>query len=110
MEVLGILVIWGPIPVAWMWVGGRVYDATGSIAADAGLIFLGFIATTVLGIAALSRLDGIWVALRRRAGHDQQEGALTQVVAISVALGLVLFTVWYYVLSDAYVLPFMSGQ
>src|SRR4051812_32317064 len=32
LEIVGSLMIWAPIPVAWIWVGARVYDATGSFA------------------------------------------------------------------------------
>ena len=107
VEVIGSLSMWAPIPLAWMWVGARVYDATGSIAADGGVALLGFLATTILAMAALNRLDRFWVALRRRAGHDQAHGALTQVVVVSATLGLLAFFLWYYVLTHAFIIPFM---
>jgi hypothetical protein len=110
LEAIGSLMMWAPIPLAWMWVGGRVYAATGSLAADAGVAFLGFMATTCFAMAALNRLDRTWVALRRRAGHDQREGALTQVVVVSATLGILAFLLWYYIFGHAYVLPFMPSQ
>jgi hypothetical protein len=110
LEAVGSLMMWAPIPLAWMWVGGRVYAATGSLAADGGVAFLGFMATTYRVMAGLNRLDRTWVALRRRAGHDQKDGALTQVVVVSATLGIIAFLLWYYVLEQAYVLPFMPSQ
>ena len=111
VEILGSAAMWLPIPLAWMWIGGRVFALTGSLAADGAVTFLGFVASIYLAVQVLLRLDGVWIALRRRAGHDQEGGALSEVVAISATLGLVMFTLWYYVLSDAYVLPFMgNGQ
>jgi hypothetical protein len=110
LEAVGSLMMWAPIPLAWMWVGGRVFVATGSLAADGGVAFLGFMATTYLAMAGLNRLDRTWVALRRRAGHDQKDGALTQVVVVSATLGIIAFLLWYYVLEQAYVLPFMPSQ
>jgi hypothetical protein len=110
LEAIGSLMMWAPIPLAWMWVGGRVYAATGSLVADAGVAFLGFMATTCFAMAALNRLDRTWVALRRRAGHDQREGALTQVVVVSATLGILAFLLWYYIFGHAYVLPFMPSQ
>jgi hypothetical protein len=102
--------MWVPIPLAWMWVGARIYDATGSLAADAGVAFAGFVVTTILVIGGLNRLDRLWVALRQRAGHDQVEGALTRVVVVSATLGIIGFLVWSWLLSQAFILPFMPTQ
>ncbi len=110
LEAIGSLLMWAPMPLAWLWVGGRVYAATGSLAADGGVAFLGFVATTALTMAALNRLDGLWVALRRRAGHAQPHGALNQVVVVSATLGILLFLLWFYILQQAFVLPFMPSQ
>jgi hypothetical protein len=110
VEVISSLLMWAAIPIAWMWVGARVYDATGSLAVDMGVALLGFLATTALAMRALNRLDRVWIALRRRAGHDQVKGALTQVVVVSATLGIVLFLVWFYILSHAFILPFMPSQ
>jgi hypothetical protein len=107
VEVVGSVSMWVPIPLAWMWVGARIYDATGSLAADAGVAFAGFVVTTILVIGGLNRLDHLWVALRQRAGHDQVEGALTRVVVVSATLGIIGFLVWSWLLSQAFILPFM---
>ena len=109
-EAIGSVLMWAPIPLAWMWVGARVYDATGSLFADGCVVLLGFLATIALLMRGLSRLDLVWVELRRRAGHDQRQGALNQVVVVSATLGLVAFMVWYYILSDAFIIPFMPSQ
>ena len=110
LEVIGALLMWAPIPVAWMWVGARVYDATGSIMADLAVVLLGFLGTVSLGMSALNRIDELWVELRRRAGHDQAEGALTRVVVISATLGLLAFWVWFHIIEEAFVIPFMPTQ
>lgn len=110
VEAIGSLSMWAAIPLAWLWIGGRVYDATASLGADLGVAFFGFAGSTVLALAALNRVDSVWVGLRRRAGHDQDEGALEQVLVVSTALGLVMFLIWYYLLTDAFVMPFMPTQ
>jgi hypothetical protein len=110
LEAAGAVLMWAPIPLAWLWIGGRVYSATGSLAADGFVGFFGFVATVVLVIAGLRRVDVLWIALRRRAGYEQDEGALSDVVAISAAIGLVGFVLWYYLFSHAYVLPFMPSS
>jgi hypothetical protein len=110
VEAIGSLLMWAPLPLAWMWVGGKVYNATGSLAADGTVALLGFLVTMSLTMAALNRLDTVWIDLRRQAGHRQEQGALTQVVVVSATLGLLGFFVWYYLLSDAYIIPFMPSQ
>jgi hypothetical protein len=110
VEAIGSVSMWSAIPLAWLWIGGRVYALTGSLGADLGVAFFGFAATTVLALSELNRLDGAWVGLRRRAGHEQEVGVLSQVVTASTTLGLVTFLVWYYFLTDAFVIPFMPTQ
>jgi hypothetical protein len=111
VEVIGSVLMWVAVPLAWLWIGGRVYAATGSLGADGAVAFFGFVGTTLLAVKLLRRVDSVWIALRRQAGHDQDEGALTEVVAISATFGIVAFMLWYYLFSHAYVLPFMgTGQ
>jgi hypothetical protein len=110
LESIGSLAMWAAIPVAWLWIGGRVYALTGSLGADVLVAFAGFVATLVLVVGMLRRLDEGWIALRRRAGHEQKEGALTQVVTVSATFALILFLAWYYLLAKAYIIPFMPSH
>src|SRR5436190_18464922 len=79
-EAFGTLVLWAPLPFAWIWIGGRVYAVTGSLLADGSVALLGFAASAFLAMRGLARLDDVWITLRRRAGYSQSQGALTQVV------------------------------
>jgi hypothetical protein len=110
VEVIGCLLLWAPIPAAWMWIGARVYGATGSLLSDLGVAFGGFFATTLLTMGALNRIDRAWVDLRRRAGHDQAEGALTQIVVGSATLALIVFWIWFHILQNAFIIPFMPTR
>jgi hypothetical protein len=110
LEGIGSMAMWAAIPLAWLWIGGRVYALTGSLGADVTVAFAGFVATLLVAVNLLRRLDLEWVALRRRAGHEQKEGALTQVVTVSATLALILFIAWYYVLAKAYIIPFMPSN
>jgi hypothetical protein len=109
VEAVGAVLLWGPLPLAWLWIGGRIYAMTGSLAADGFLGFAGFVASVVIVVAGLRRIDAVWISLRRRAGYEQDEGALQEVVTISGAFGIVGFVLWYYLFSHAYVLPFMPS-
>ena len=109
-EAFGTLVLWAPLPFAWIWIGGRAYALTGSLLADGSVALLGFAASAFLAMRGLARLDQSWIALRRRAGYAQREGALTQVVVVSATLGIGAFLLWYYLFSKAFILPFMPSQ
>src|SRR3954453_17863546 len=87
-EAAGTLVLWAPLPFAWIWIGGRAYALTGSPAADGSVALLGFAVFPVLAMRGPPRLDQTWIALRRRAGYPQREGALTQVVVVSATVGI----------------------
>jgi hypothetical protein len=110
IEALGTLLMWAPIPLAWLWIGGRVYSLTGSLATDLAVAFAGFIGTTLLAVVVLQRVDQAWITLRRRAGHDQENGALSQVAIVSGTIGIALFLLWYYLLAKAFIMPFMPSQ
>jgi hypothetical protein len=110
LEVVGCLAMWVPIPAVWMWIGARVFDATGSMGLDLLVALGGFTGTTMLTMGALNRIDAAWVALRRGAGHDQREGALTQIVVVSATVALVLFWIWFHIVEQAFIIPFMPNR
>jgi hypothetical protein len=109
LEVLGALMMWGPIPVAWVWVGARAYDATGSFMAGAAVWFLGFAVTLWIVAGALARLDRIWIRLRQRSGDARAQGVMTQVIVVTATFALAAFFVWFYVIGKAFVIPFMPS-
>jgi hypothetical protein len=108
LEVAGSLAMWAPFPLAWLWVGARAYEATGRITIGGGVALLGILATTLLTLAVLGRIDRLWITLRRRAGHDQPQGALTNVVVISATVAIALFMIWNF-LNKAFIMPFMPN-
>ncbi|HEX2086808.1 MAG TPA: hypothetical protein VHF89_14105 [Solirubrobacteraceae bacterium] len=110
LETLGTLLMWAPIPVGWFWIGAQVYHVTGSILADGVVALAGFLVTVVLLMKLLTRVDAAWVRLRRRAGHEQREGALNQVVIASTTVAVLAFWVWFHVMEKAFVLRFMPSQ
>src|SRR3954471_5349236 len=110
VEAIGSLLMWAPIPLAWIWVAARAYDATQSMAAFGAVALVGVGGTASLLVIALARVDGVWVSLRRRAGHEQEQGVLSSVVVASATLALAAFLVWFYVIGGAFVIPFMPTK
>jgi hypothetical protein len=99
VEVLLCLTLWGPQPIAWLWVGGQVQGATGSVEPAIMAAFLGMLATLFFTLMIVKRLDHAWRLVRRAAGHAQTEGAVERVFVVSAGVAVVLFTFWFLVIA-----------
>src|SRR5918995_7281709 len=95
LESLVCLTLWGPQPVAWLWVGSQVDYHADSITLALLVTFLGMIATLMITLGIATRLDRIWRILRRAAGHEQREGMLPRIFAVTAIVALVLFPLWF---------------
>ena len=99
LMLLVAIAFWGPIPAAWLWIGGQVKhqtDAGGlAIAASSAGMLLTFLGALVL----LKRIDQFWILVRRAAGHDQRTGMIGTVFAIAAVVGVALFTLWFLLLA-----------
>lgn len=93
MTIVGVS-FWGPIPAGCLWVGSQVNYWTASVSLGILTAFVVMLAALFLGLAAMKRLDGLWILARRAAGHDQREGVIGRIFAVSAAIGVVLFTIW----------------
>ena len=101
--ILGIMMLvaasfWGPIPMAWLWIGGQIKYHADSIILSIGVAFLGMILTLLAGLSLLKRLDGFWILVRRAAGYDQRSGMIGPVFAVAAVIGVTLFTIWFLVI------------
>lgn len=99
LEVLLCLTLWGPQPLAWLWVGGQVQGATGSVEAAITVSFAGMLLTLFVTLMIVKRLDHAWRLVRRAAGHPQTEGAVERVFVVSAGLAVILFTFWFLVIT-----------
>jgi hypothetical protein len=98
VETLVCLTLWGPQPVAWLWVGSQVDYHTDSVSLGIAVAFAGMIGTLMLTLALAARLDRVWRLLRRAAGHDQREGVLPRIFAISAIVAGGAFLLWFFIL------------
>ncbi|MDX6640471.1 MAG: hypothetical protein QOF12_1482 [Solirubrobacteraceae bacterium] len=93
MTVVGVS-FWGPVPAGCLWLGSQIDYWTSSVGVGILSAFLFMLAALFMGLAGMKRLDHVWILVRRAAGHDQREGAIGRIFAISAAIGVVLFTIW----------------
>ena len=98
VETLVCLTLWGPQPVAWLWVGSQVDYHTDSVTLGIAVAFGGMLATLMLTLALAARLDRAWRILRRAAGHEQLEGILPRIFAVTAIVALVAFSLWFWIL------------
>jgi hypothetical protein len=97
-EVVLCLSLWGPQPVAWLWVGSQVDYRTGSVSAGIAVAFAGMLATLMLTLAVGARVDHAWRILRRAAGFEQKEGALGRIFGLTAVVAGVAFAFWFIVI------------
>ena len=87
--------MWGPQPLAWLWIGSQADYRLGSHMLGIVVAFVGILASLFVTLSLASRLDRIWRLVRRAAGHDQREGALPRIFGASAVIALVVFGVWF---------------
>ena len=95
LMVLVSLLFWGPIPAGALWLASRIQYWTDSVSLGIFLGFAALLAVLMLGLMALKRLDRAWILVRRAAGVDQRQGVMPRVFAITAAIGVVAFAVWF---------------
>jgi len=98
IETLLCVSLWGPQPVGWLWVGSQVNYWTGSVSAGISVAFIGMIATLFITLALAKRVDHAWRLVRRAAGYEQREGALTKIFVLSIIIAVSAFTFWFLII------------
>jgi hypothetical protein len=97
-EILLCLSLLGPQPAGWLWVGSQVDYLTGYVTAGIATAMLGCLASLLLTMAVAKRVDHAWKLVRRAAGHRHERGALERIFAMSVAVAVVAFAVWFLII------------
>lgn len=92
------LLCWGPIPLACLWIGSRVNYLSGSVSIGILVAFVGLFVLLFGTLAVLKRIDNAWILVRRAAGHDQRNGVLGRVFAITAVVCGGLFMVWFLII------------
>lgn len=98
LEALLLATLWGPQPLAWLWVGSQADYMAGSVELGIVVAFAGMCATLMLTLRLARALDHAWRLTRRAAGYDQKRGALERIFVISVAIGLTAFVIYFFLI------------
>jgi hypothetical protein len=98
VEMVLCLSLFGPQPLGWLWVGSQVDYLTGYVTAGIATVMLGCLTSLMLTMAIAKRVDHAWKLVRRAAGHHQERGALERIFVASVAIAMVAFLVWFFLI------------
>ena len=79
-------------------VGSQVDYHTGSVTLGIAVAFAGMIASLMLTLVLAVRLDAIWKVVRRAAGYDQREGALSRIFMVTAIVATIAFGFWFLIL------------
>jgi hypothetical protein len=95
IELVLCLSLFGPQPLAWLWIGSQVQYQTDEPTAGIATIMVGCLASLMITMALAKRVDHAWKLVRRAAGHDQERGALERIFVASVVVGALAFGFWF---------------
>ena len=98
VEALLCLSVWGPQPLAWLWIGSQADYWLGSHMGGIVVAFAGILASLFITLSLCSRLDRMWKMVHRAAGHEQRDGALPRIFGASAVIALAAFAVWFLVI------------
>jgi hypothetical protein len=98
VEALLCLSLWGPQPLAWLWIGSQIDYYADSNMLGVVVAFFGILASLFVTLALATRLDRFWRLLRRAAGHDQRDGVMVRIFGATAVVALIAFSVWFLLL------------
>ena len=98
VETLLCLSLFGPQPLAWLWIGSQVEYLTGWVTAGISSALFGTLASLMITMAIAKQLDHAWRLVRRAAGHHQERGALERIFVVSAAIAVIAFSFWFLVI------------
>ena len=95
----GGLLLWVGMPLAWLWVGGRVQGETGSLGLALLTMLVGVAASIAVIVPVLGWLNLKHGRLREARGLDSHgQTALEGVMTVSVVIAVIAFVLWFFVL------------
>lgn len=106
MMFVASLVLWVGVPLLWLYVGSLVQTATDSIAAALGVMALGVVASILVIVSTLGWLSRKHEDVQEARGRESYgQVALEAVLAISAAVAVVGFAIWFFGFSGSSPIP-----
>jgi nitric oxide reductase large subunit len=112
MMFAGALALWIGVPLLWLYIGSVVQESTGSVGAALGLMLVGSVATILLLVPLLGRLNEAYEHLREHRGLDNYgQAPLEAMLVISAVVAVAMLVVYFFVFGDGGApLPIPDGE
>jgi hypothetical protein len=99
IELLLCLSIFGPQPLAWLWVGSQVDFATDSLMAGMATAFIGSVVTICATVWIARRIEAFWVSRNPDAPWLGGRGLFETGLVLATILALVGFVFWFFIIA-----------
>jgi hypothetical protein len=112
MMFAGALGLWIGVPLLWLYIGSMVQESTGSVGAALGLMLAGSVATIILLVPLLGRLNEAYEHLRETRGLDNYgQAPLEAMLVISAVVAVTMLVVYFLIFGDGGApLPIPDGE
>jgi hypothetical protein len=98
LETLLCLSLFGPQPLAWLWIGSQAEYVTGYVTVGISTAMIGTLASLMFTMVIAKRLDHAWKLVRRAGGHHQERGALERIFVVSATIAVIGFGCWFFLI------------
>ena len=103
--IIGSFVLWGAVPLAWLWIGSQI-ENDASLGTALAAMFAGAVLTIVLIARVLSRLSNAYRRMFLERGlPDPGHAMLEGVLVVSAGITLIAFVLWFLVFAGASPVP-----
>lgn len=96
LMVLLAMTAFGPVEIAWLWVGSQLQSKTDSLGLALAVTFVGIVAYVIGLIFVLRWLEHAWRSVRRsETGGTEAANVLEFVFVVAVGLMAAAFAAWF---------------
>ena len=107
----GAMALWIGVPLLWLFIGSKVQESTHSVGAAIGLMLFGSVATILLLVPLLARLNEAYEHVREHRGLENYgQAPLEAVLVVSAVAALGALVVWFVLFGEGPSLPIQGGN
>ena len=99
LELVLCLSIFGPQPIAWLWIGSQANYATDSLMAGLATAFIGSVISICATVWIARRIEAFWVSRNPDAPWLGGRGLFETALVLATILSVVGFMFWFFVIA-----------
>lgn len=94
--VVASVVLWGAVPLGWLWVGSQIQGNTQNLGLAIMVMMGGVLVSVVLIAVGLAWLNRVHARMLEARGIERQYNPLEAVMIVSALVVVVGFSVWFF--------------